>query len=70
MQFDFECTVSVTSNAHSVTTDAATTFLGGAIQQIIDAAATTEGQVADGTSDTSLSMNGSTTGGTLATPFA
>ena len=31
MVFRFYCTVSVTSNAHAISTDAATTFIGGAL---------------------------------------
>ena len=63
MQFDFYATVSVTSNAHAISTDAATTFIGGALQQVIAASATSEGQVGDDSSDVTISMNGSTTGG-------
>ena len=63
MQFTFYATVSVTSNAHVIVTDAATTFLGGAIQQIIAANAVSEGQVGDDASDVTISMNGTTTGG-------
>ena len=63
MQFTFYCTVSRTSNAHVVVTDAATTFLGGAIQQIIAASGVSEGQVGDDASDVTISMNGTTTGG-------
>lgn len=63
MQFSFYATVSVTSNAHVIVTDAATTFLGGAIQQVIDTSAVSEGQVGDDASDVTISMNGTTTGG-------
>lgn len=63
MEFTFYATVSVTSNAHIIVTDAATTFLGGAIQQIIDTSAVSEGQVGDDASDVTISMNGTTTGG-------
>lgn len=63
MEFTFLATVSVTSNAHAISTDAATTFIGGAIQQVIDTSGTSEGQVGDETSHVTISMNGSTTGG-------
>jgi len=63
MKFKFYATVSVTSNAHIIVTDAATTFLGGAIQQVIAANAVSEGQVGDDASDVTISMNGTTTGG-------
>lgn len=66
MEFDFYCTLAVTSNAHVVVTDASTTFLSGAINQIVDAAATSEGQVGAAT-DVTISMNGSTTGGLIGT---
>lgn len=63
MQFDFFVSTSVTSNAHAVTTNAATVFIGGAVQQIIAASATTLGSVGNGTSHVTISMNGTTTGG-------
>lgn len=69
LKFTFIATIAVSSNAYSVTTDAGTTFLLGGVQQIIAASATSEGQVADGTSDTAMSMNGSTTGGLVGTQF-
>lgn len=63
MKFSFYASVSVTSNAHAISTDAATTFIGGAIQQVIAANAVSEGQVGDDASDVTISMNGTTTGG-------
>jgi len=66
MEFNFYATVSVTSNAHVIITDAATTFLSGAINQIIDTSGTSEGQVGAAT-DVTISMNGSTTGGLIGT---
>jgi hypothetical protein len=66
MEFDFYCTVAVTSNAHAVITDAGTTFLSGAINQIIDTSAVSEGQVGAAT-DVTISMNGTTTGGLIGT---
>lgn len=67
MEFDVAVTVSVTSNAHSIGTDGAATFLGGGIQQMIDTTAVSEGQFGDPTSDVILSMNGTTTGGLIGT---
>jgi len=67
MQFRFICTVTITSNAASVTTDAATTFLQGMIWQGTAASATMEVQSADGSSDVTMSMNGTTTGGVEST---
>ena len=63
MKFNFYASVSVTSNAHVVQTDAATTFIGGALSMGIAATDTNEFQVGDETSDVKISMNGSTTGG-------
>lgn len=67
MQFDVAVSVSVTSNSHSITTDAATTFIGGGIQQMIDTTAVSEGQFGDPTSHVTITMNGSTTGGLIGT---
>ena len=67
MTFRFVCTVTVTSNAHSVTTDAATTFLQGMVWQGTAASATMEVQSGDGSSDVAVSMNGTTTGGVEST---
>ena len=63
MEFDFYISTSVTSNSHQINTDAATTFIGGAITMVIDTSATSEGQVGDETSHVTITMNGSTTGG-------
>ena len=67
MQFVFLVSVSVTSGAHAVATDSASTFIGGGIQQMIDTTAVSEGQFADPTSDVTISMNGTTTGGLIGT---
>lgn len=64
MCFSFYATVSVTSSdVYSITTDAATTFLGGTVLLGIAATDTNESQVGDETSDVTITMNGSTTGG-------
>lgn len=67
MVFDVAVSTSVTSNSHSVATDAATTFISGGIQQMIDTTGVSEGQFANGTSHVAITMNGSTTGGLIGT---
>ena len=68
MKFRFLVTVSVTSNAYTIVTNAGWVYLAGSIQQVIDASdVTVSGHVADGSSDTTLSMDGSTTGGLIGT---
>lgn len=67
MEFDVFVSTSVTSNSHKINTDASTTFIGGAITMVIDTSATSEGQVGDPTSDVTITMNGSTTGGLYGT---
>jgi len=64
MQFTISTTTSVTSNSHVINTDAATTFITGGVDSTSTAVA--EGGdtfVADGTSDVTLTSNGTTTGG-------
>lgn len=63
MQFEFQTTVSRTSNAHKIITDAATTFLLGTVDVVINTSATTLAALADGTTHRALSSNGTTTGG-------
>ena len=63
--FDFLVTVSVTSNAHKVITDAATTFLVGATVMGSIATASPGGFSANGTTIRALSANGTTTGGLI-----
>ena len=67
MSFTFIVSVSVTSNAHSVTAVQSSIFLSGAVQSLISASATTKAFFANGTSNYTLSMNGSTTGGLIGT---
>ena len=68
MIFDVAVSVSVTSNSHIVKTGiAASEFIGGGIQQMIDTTAVSEGQFADPTSDVTITMNGTTTGGLIGT---
>jgi len=54
---------------HSVVTDAGTTFIQGIVQLVIDNSATTKAFLANGTSHTTLTLNGTTTGGILGTQF-
>lgn len=63
MVFKFYASVAVTSNSHAISTDSASTFIGGTVQQVIAASGTSEGQVGDETSDVTIAMNGTTTGG-------
>lgn len=65
MEFEFRVTVSRTSNAHKIITDAATTFLVGAVSLLNNAAATGQAFSADGTTIRALSSNGTTTGGII-----
>ena len=63
MKFYFYASVAVTSNTHAISTDAATTFIGGSLSMGIAATDTNEMQVGDETSDVTIAMNGTTTGG-------
>jgi hypothetical protein len=65
MEFEFRVTVTRTSNAHKIITDAATTFLVGAVALLNNAATTGEAFSADGTTIRALSSNGTTTGGII-----
>lgn len=65
MYFDFLVTTSVTSNNHKVITDAATTFIVGAVVAATIATASPAGFSADGTTIRALSANGSTVGGLI-----
>jgi len=66
--FDFVVTTTITSGAASVTTDAATTFLLGAVMVAVadttpSATAGPKLEVANGTSTVTVSSNGTTSGG-------
>lgn len=63
MQFEFATTVSRTSNAHKVITNAATVFLIGSVEMVINTSATTLAALANGTTHVAISHNGTTTGG-------
>jgi hypothetical protein len=65
MQFTFAVTVSRTSNAHKIITDAATTFLVGSMLLANTGATTGQGFAADGTTIRAVSSNGTTTGGLI-----
>lgn len=70
MQFEFQATVSVTSNAYTVITNAATEFLlGGIIMGDVTVAQSGDYFEADGTTHVALTSNGSTTGGLLGERF-
>lgn len=68
MQFEFLSAVDVTSNAHKVSTSAATVFMVGAVTSTELAAATDVFQ-ADGAATVGISMAGSTTGGLIGSGF-
>lgn len=66
MQFDFEVSVAVTSNAYKVITNAATVFLlGGIISGNLTVAASGDVFQANGTTHVAISMNGTDTGGLI-----
>jgi hypothetical protein len=63
MQFEFLATVSVTTNAYKVITNAATVFLVGAVVASSLTAGAQDTFVANGTTHVAISAAGSTTGG-------
>lgn len=66
MTFEFLVSVAVTSNAHKVITDAATTFLlGGVIMGDVTVATSGDYFEANGSTHVALSAAGTTTGGLL-----
>lgn len=65
MVFEFQTTVSRTSNAHKIITDAATTFLVGEVFMYTTATASGAGFAADGTTIRAVSSNGTTSGGVI-----
>lgn len=65
MTFRFATTVTRTTNAHSVVTDAATTFLTGGIWVGNSGATTGKYFAGDGTTFIKTTSNGSTTGGII-----
>lgn len=65
MEFEFLATVSVTSNAYKVITNAATVFLVGAVIASSLTAGAGDTFVADGTTIVSISAAGVTTGGLI-----
>lgn len=65
MQFEFATTVTITSNAAKVITSAATEFILGTVDMVINASATTLAAAGNGTTHRAISSNGSTTGGVI-----
>jgi len=65
LEFTFVVTVDLTSNAYTVNTDAATTFIVGSLEGDIEGAATGETHFANGTTHIGISMNKTTTGGLI-----
>lgn len=66
--YDFVTTTTQTSSAHSIVTPASS-FLTGGINMMIDTSATTLACAANGTSHTTVSTNGTTTGGIIGTHY-
>lgn len=64
LYFEFVTTVTQTSSAHSIVTPASS-FLVGGINLVIAASATTLACSANGSSNTTISTNGTTTGGII-----
>lgn len=69
LEYDFIVTTSLTSNAYTVNTDGASTFIVGSITGGIEGAATDEIHFANGTTHVGISMNATTTGGLVGTRF-
>lgn len=69
LTYTFVVLTTVTSNSYKVVTDASTTFLQGYLAVPV-AAGTSTYFFADGTSDISINLNGSTTGGLLGGQFS
>jgi hypothetical protein len=65
MQFEFATTVTITSNAAKVITNAATVFILGDLQMILVGAATTLAVAGNGSTHIAISSNGTTTGGVI-----
>lgn len=63
LYFEFATTVTITSNAAKVITDAATSFLLGSVDMLINTSATTLAALGNGTTHRAISSNGTTTGG-------
>jgi hypothetical protein len=69
LYFDFLTTVTITSNAAEVDTDAGTTFLMGAVELLTSASAVTFAAYGNGTSHVKISSNGTTKGGILGSQY-
>jgi len=69
LKFKFRTTVTITGGAAKVITDAATSFLLGTVNMVINTSATTLAALANGTTHRAISMNGSTTGGVQGDAF-
>lgn len=65
MQFEFQTTVTITSNAAKVITAAATQFLLGLVQVVGGTTETTVSADFNGTTHVAISSNGTTTGGVI-----
>ena len=63
MEFEFQTTVTITSNAAKIITNLATEFLLGTVDIVINTSATTLAALGNGTTHRAVSSNGTTTGG-------
>ncbi len=63
MEFEFQTTVTITSNNAKVITAAATQFLLGTVNIVINTSATTLAALGNGTTHVAITSNGTTTGG-------
>jgi hypothetical protein len=70
MTFEFQTTVTITSNSAKVITGSAAQFIVGGVVQYIAGAATTNGVAFNGTTHISIVGNGSTTGGVIGDRFS
>lgn len=70
MQFEFQTTVTITSNAAKVITKTpASEFILGLVDMLIAGSATTLAAAFNGTTHVAISMNGTTTGGVIGDRF-
>ena len=68
--FEFHTTVTITTNAAKVITNAGTVFLGGSyVEYDVDTSRATALRTGNGTTNIAISSNGSTTGGILGSRY-
>ena len=68
LNYTFVCTVAVTSNSDTIATaNTGTQFIMGGVNLVVSASATSKAFFANGTSHSTITMNGTTTGGIIGT---